>query len=489
MEINKKNLGYRYGVKHFCGILFLLTYPLFTQAANTAITIDGLNESQQSLADGIAAICPTLASDDNAGNLDGKAQQLRQACSAMVVTSKRLQNETGGDPTSQFNMASITSVEQYRAALSQIAHEESTAHGTSFTETSQKQIGNIGARLRTLRRGGAKFFSAFNLNLKNHRIPVNTLFNAAEDSSPSIFSMNTGLSFYLNGTLAYGAKESTANENGFDFSTNGLTFGSDLQLGTRGFLGFAMGYNNLKSDFSSSTTDEGMENRGYNFSLYGTYYTQFAFVNGVFTLGRNSIENKRTVPLITDTDPDPAVTSYDVTGTETLTGKTTANTLGISVSGGVDSNVGPLSLSHYAQIDYFRVSIDSYDEKGAESPLLLHVDDESINSLTSVFGVQATLASSTPFGVITDTIRLQWHHQFEDDRRKINANYIYDPYDTKTVFYAPTDNPDRDYFSLGIGVSTVLPMGVQAFAFFEKTLDLEAMSHQAIVVGIRKEKF
>jgi hypothetical protein len=54
-----------------------------------------------------------------------------------------------------------------------------------------------------------------------------------------------------------------------------------------------------------------------------------------------------------------------------------------------------------------------------------------------------------------------------------------------TPFLLVTDDPDRDYFNLGAGLSVVLQRGVSAFVYYETVLALEDVTANKISVGVR----
>jgi hypothetical protein len=162
--------------------------------------------------------------------------------------------------------------------------------------------------------------------------------------------------------------------------------------------------------------------------------------------------------------------------------------MSLSLSGGSDNNYKSFTLSHYGLFNINRVYIAEYDEEG-DSPLILHVNEETINSSSLVFGGQLQHVSSYGFGVVTEMLRVEWKHEFENESRDIEAYYVYDPFIDKSVFSAPSDDPDRDYFSVGLGMTTVLPMGIQLFAYYENIINLQYYSNQSFTVGIRMERF
>ncbi|MCB1889710.1 MAG: hypothetical protein KDH20_19035, partial [Rhodocyclaceae bacterium] len=65
------------------------------------------------------------------------------------------------------------------------------------------------------------------------------------------------------------------------------------------------------------------------------------------------------------------------------------------------------------------------------------------------------------------------------------AQYANDPFNVS--FTIPTDSPDRDYFTLSLGASAVMPHGFAAFINLDTALGLADTNSYAITLGGRME--
>jgi outer membrane lipase/esterase len=115
----------------------------------------------------------------------------------------------------------------------------------------------------------------------------------------------------------------------------------------------------------------------------------------------------------------------------------------------------------------------------------LTVDDQDWDSLTTTLGGGASYASSRDWGVLIPFARVAWVHEFENDSQKMKAFYTVDPQQNNLV--AQTDDPDRDYFELGIGVSAVMRGGLQAFFDYQTLLGYSDLTDHIFTIGIRSE--
>ena len=102
-------------------------------------------------------------------------------------------------------------------------------------------------------------------------------------------------------------------------------------------------------------------------------------------------------------------------------------------------------------------------------------------------GGAASHSISADFGVAVLQVRGEWVHEFLDDSETINLRYENDPFSDSPVITLATDDPDRDRFLVGTGVSAVFLGGVSAFADFETVLGHEDVERYTVTAGVRLE--
>ena len=92
----------------------------------------------------------------------------------------------------------------------------------------------------------------------------------------------------------------------------------------------------------------------------------------------------------------------------------------------------------------------------------------------------------------------EWFHEFEDDPREIKTRYALEPslVGQDPVFQDSFDNcascfsliseePDTDYFVVGLGISATTGRGFQSFLMVEGLLGHSYLSAYAVTVGMR----
>lgn len=454
-----------------------ITFSLF-DAADTP--------PQQAMARIIAnpgALCPELVGRFNANQIAPGSQQ-----EDILVRCRELVS----DADAGVNLDSVSD------GLQAMAYEEAATQGTNAVETSNNQLTNIRARLAALRGG------AIGINLRRFALynqeqtfpgtliaslsPDAAVASTAPAETPSLVKK---LGIFANGTLSIGDKDATSREAGFDFDSLGVTAGIDYRFTQNFILGLAFGY--MSTDVDLDMSGGGLDTTGYSVSLYGTYYIGNFYLDGVGGVGWNDYDLDRTIHYaIRERNPDGSLTGEMVRVNQTAKGNTDGTWYTFGFSGGYDFQFGSLTVGPFGQINYTKVDIDGYQEEidGTDPGfgLALDIDSQDVESLTSALGAQISYALSTRIGVLLPQMRFAWEHEFENDSRTIRAHFVNDPTpDAQTQIQLVTDDPDRDFFNLGAGLSATFRGGVSAFVFYETVLGLDDVTVHNVALGVRLE--
>ena len=352
------------------------------------------------------------------------------------------------------------------------AARQAAAIGTVAVTTTSVQTTNIGLRLSQLRGGapsGTVSVSGVSFSVDGQSVSLGTM-TAALSSLGGGASADRAkplgrLGLFANGQGGFGNQTATPNrESGFDFHTAGLTVGGDYRFTDNLILGLALGYLRTNVDLDAAVAKSAVQ--GYSGSVYGTYYAGDKFyVDGIATYGRNEYDNERRA--IIDTTPSLFRSTTD------------SNQFSISASAGYNLNTGAFTFGPSGRVTYTRVEIDGYRERG-DASFAATVGDQTVQSLTTALGGQATYAISVPWGVLTPLVRAEWEHEYKGAGRVITAS---------TLAEGPTlvraNDPDRDYANLGAGASVILRYGVSAFAYYEAQLGRTKFTAHSFTGGVR----
>jgi len=362
------------------------------------------------------------------------------------------------------------------AAILQITPAQMPGQVNLSFQSSNTQLENVGARMSALRGGsGGNSAAGLSFQYAGLTLPAELFFGQQEQFAlgvePGIESPGLVPRFgiFVNGTASFGDKDDTADELGFDFNTNGITVGGDYRIKDTLVAGGAVGIADSDSDFNGSRGD--VDTRGLSFLGYGTYFlSETSYLEAVLSFGTSEFDNTRNVTI------GPI--------TREVQGDTDGNEITISLGGGYDFARGPLSFSPYGRINYIRTEIDGYTEDTNTGMELVYKDQDA-ESLSTVVGGQLSYAISKQYGVFLPTLRFDWTHEFRDDSRFITASFLNDP--TQGRFKIETDEPDRDYFLLGLGVAATFRGNRSAYFNYEYLLGQDDLDQESVAAGFRMD--
>lgn len=434
--------------------------------------VPGMNSPQAAMAGAIMSVCPTLA--QNQSTLTPVQLDLSNICTYMVVTSLEQQGQ------GTFDISLKISEDELRQGLQALAHEEVAAQGSNAVDTGAGGANRaVGARLFQLRQGSRGFNAgSLNLNLNGVRLAGSQLVTPERGGGASADAPGGRLGGFLNAGYQSGDKDATSREDAFDFDAWNLVGGVDYRFSDRLVGGLAFNYGKTDNQITSFPGGDA-DTKTLGLSLYGSFYQSDAFyLDGHLNYSNNDYDTRRRVFILSN---NPAIASID----RNALGSTDGDQLSMGISAGYHIQRDALTITPYASLNYLDLDIDGYTESGAEG-LDLQVDSQSLSSLQSAVGVQLAWAISTQSGVVVPQASLEWRHEFDYDSRAITARYAHDPFDLST-FSVPTNDPDENYFILGLGVSTVMRNGVSAFVNVETVLGHELVDSWGIVAGLRVE--
>ncbi|MEM9530012.1 MAG: autotransporter outer membrane beta-barrel domain-containing protein [Pseudomonadota bacterium] len=421
--------------------------------------IANLSPIQVSVGNAIDIACPALAGSEG---LNADASDLLNRCSEVVVFADQNPVEAA-------------------AALINMATEETSAQGSMATEVSLTQTRNVKSRLLALR-GGSTGVDATGLVINTSAGPF-ALGLAGDGEGPLATSFgNWGL--FVNGRISFGEKDATDREVGFDSDGYGLTAGVDYRFTNRFVLGAALGYNSESNDLDGNLGDLDVD--GYSFSGYGAYAAESGwYLDGLITLARNELDSRRRINYSI-----PSLGGGTTVVDQVAIGEPDGDNLAFALSLGKDFISGERRFSPYLRVEHTSVEIDGYTERlsnptGAGGGLGLVVSDQDIDSLEGVLGARLGWTLSRGWGVLLPQFTAEFIHEFDDDSRVVAARFINDP--TSTAFTFATDDPDRNFVTLGASLGFVFANGRSAFVSYESLLGYDDVSQHVITAGGRFE--
>jgi outer membrane lipase/esterase len=266
-------------------------------------------------------------------------------------------------------------------------------------------------------------------------------------------------------------KDTTRFETGFDRDTVGGTVGADYLFRNGLVLGAALSYAHEFGDYEG--VGGGFDHDAYGILVYGSVVpipNMFVDVAAGYTRKDYSFDRRANL----------AVNALNVTGS--TTGDTDGNEFRIGLNTGYDFLLGRFTVGPRVGVNYRETTVEGYRESG-RTGLELSYDNQNIQSLTTIVGLFGSLALSTGFGVIVPQATAEYVHEFLDDQRSVGFRLVQDLGQRRFLYQ--TEPPDRDYVNLGVGVSMVLPNGLQPFLNFRELLGYNDRHSHTVTLGLR----
>lgn len=444
----------------------------------------GRTDLEQRTGDAVQTVCGQL------GLITRTALQndLFDRCGNMVGNASAIL--AAGHPAQPKSLGWTTEAEVAAMVLT-VANEELAATKSMATELSAGQATSAFARLGAVR-GGARFGAlqsgadAFG-QIADNELPQNlggALGGAAGDT------LGGAWGFFANANYRTGERDGTDREDEFDYDSKGVTVGADYRLDDNTVVGGLFSFDRLDADFDdnsnfinspSGSPGGSIDADSWGIGVYGTYYQDNYYLDGMLGYTYTEYDLKREILLPLGA---PSVNPAAVTTSRTAKGDTDANSWTLAIGGGMDMHSGSLTYGPYARFTYQKTSVDGYRESGALG-LNLTVDDQDWDSITTTIGGQASYAMSQDWGILTPYGRLAWVHEFGNDSETMRAFYTVDP--NRNNLIAETDDPDRNYAELNVGVSAVMRDGVQAFFDYQTLLGHSYVDDHVFTAGFRVE--
>ncbi len=449
----------------------VLTAPVL---AGDLVSVPGLTAPQRSMAAAIDVVCPKLVAAGFA-NQDSAAGDLTRRCREMRQNA----NANQGSGATAFSLG-LTN-DQLANALGALTHEDATVQGTGAIETGTGATRAVAGRLRALRQGARGIsVSGLSLPVDKRLSSVSDLigFDAAGDGA------DTGdfgrLGGFVNGAYSFGDKDGTKREAGFDFKTGFVTAGVDYRFTDSFVAGLAVNYARSDAELDANLGD--VDTDSYGISLYGTAYWGGLYVDGLVGFTWNRYDMTRRISYAAG--PGAGAGAAGVVVDRTAKSDTDAPLFTGSLGVGYEFRPAGWILTPFVRTEFAGLLVDGYTEKGAGG-LDLQVKRQEVFSLQHAIGAQIARPISLGIGVLTPYLRAEWRHEYLDNKRRITAKYANDPFNI--FFSIPTDDPDRDFMGLAVGVSNQFKGGVSAFVNYETVLGLRDVSAHTFTAGLRIE--
>lgn len=305
--------------------------------------------------------------------------------------------------------------------------------------------------------------------------------SASAAFATSSHSRWNGLGFFASGLVESLNRDITTFQDGYKSNILGITAGGDYRFSKRLVAGLALSYSNTDGDFRSGGNFSTNSYGGLLFASYLPTDRTFMQVTGGYT------NNNYLVSRLAKGSRD---TFFSVQGP--ASSQSEGNVFNLGLMTGYDHPIGRFTVGPRVGVNYSNTKISNFTENGSTG-IELKYDDQWINSLQSVLGIQGSAAFSTGLGVLVPQFNADYIHEFANSQRFINVQFAQDNRTIAVSGRGPTkfafqnDVPVRNYFNLGTGLMMVLPNGWQPFVNFRAMVGNEQFNNYAGMFGLRIE--
>ncbi|MEL6837870.1 MAG: autotransporter outer membrane beta-barrel domain-containing protein [Pseudomonadota bacterium] len=162
-----------------------------------------------------------------------------------------------------------------------------------------------------------------------------------------------------------------------------------------------------------------------------------------------------------------AVDSLPIPGTDIInariSGSGETDGWSASVGAGLQNSrnvTGRISMTITASFDLWQETVAEYMESSGDGEPLFRFEEDVRQSAQSRLAISLARAPLPGAAPVTPSARLAWHHEFAADPRTINFR-AFDPIADQEPadFSIETEEPDRDFFTLGLGLAIPLQSG------------------------------
>ena len=315
-------------------------------------------------------------------------------------------------------------------------------------------------------------------------VGAQTPVNPSGDASGASFAASSqsrmkGFGFFASGLVEALNRDVTTFQDGYQSMILGITGGADYRFNRQTVGGIAISYANTHGDFKGGGD---FNTNSIGTTLFGSYLpTDRTFIQVTGGYSRNNYLVSRAAQAFIQGTTGPS---------RSLAGTPSSNSNGdvfrTTLLVGYDHPIGMFTIGPRAGMNYTNTHISDYAETSGGG-LGLKFDDQWVNSLQSLLGVQAQAAISTGVGVIVPQANADYIHEFANSQRHIGVSFVEDNRANPLRFAFQNDIPVRNYFNLGTGLLMVLPNGWQPFVNFRAMVGNTQFNNYAGTFGLRIE--
>ena len=339
-----------------------------------------------------------------------------------------------------------------------IAPEELNSIFTINFSSADVQNANLERHLEQLRNGASGFTSiGFTATSKDGKTV--DLDGQKVQLDQKTLPIDNRWSCFIEGAGEFSKVGNTNNASGYDFTTAGITLGSDYRVNDHFSIGISGNYAN---------SDAGLVNQGGihlnsgKGGIYATIYGSGFYADALVRAGYNSYNTNRAGLL--------GYASGNASGTE-------FDTL---FNGGYDFHHGNWSCGPIASLAFTQIRLNHFSETGSLLPL--EYPNQSQSSLRSNLGAKISYTTLVGSLKITPQLRASWQHEYLDSTQSIGAQFSGG---SEFTIHGPAVGGDSALLSAGISVQITPTLSL--YTYYDGQLGRQNFHSNNISGGVKIE--
>ena len=288
-----------------------------------------------------------------------------------------------------------------------------------------------------------------------------------------------GWGLLVSGQVGDSTRVDTVNQNGFDSDLAGFLIGGDYRFTNAFILGVAIGLTEDDATFAMNTGT--LETSSLSTTLYFTYApSRQLFIDGYVGVTDIDFDSERRVDFQGDT-----ANNVNVMGSSTAQYKGSQTLAGFSA--GYQFYFGDVAVSPYFALDLIDTDVDAHQESG-NTGLEFRYAEQKTNSQQESLGINISASYEHSWGFLVPSIDIAAIHESKDDSKEFEAILTLFPGQSPTPgFLLVSDDPDREFGLVRLGLAAALHGGMQIFASYEQNFSHDLIETRAITFGIVSE--
>ena len=359
-----------------------------------------------------------------------------------------------------------------RRVLRRLRPREVVQSARTSAEIVATQQANIATRMAQVRNGVGNSFAGLSLENQGEILPFGLLTYLDEGDS-NVDGLSSPWGFFINGQISSGDfKYADAQDEGFDFDTNGLTAGIDYRFNDKTVAGLAIGYANFDSDIAE---DAQMQSTSLTYSAYGSFnFNENYYIDVRASSGNPEFEQNRLINFIIDGEQTDRM----------ALGETDGSQQSFILSTGYQFNNKGWQFTPSASYEYSKSKVDAFVESQAGA-WNVGYSEQNFKTSRLTLGFQVNKAMSLKNGVLIPSMGYSYINESQngDDFIKMRVSGM----PPGEFFLVETGFNDENYSSVNLGLAFVSSGGKQAFIQYSEVFGWDGFDRGTLSLGARFE--